>query len=139
MQAKVSIDKTGGQEDARRWAEEALTDYRDEIIESINQYVPVQGGDKQNGGGGSLRQSALLHSDQQAKDGELTIRWDTPYARYQYYGKVMHGTPPRSPSDYGPDTLSYTSAAARAEWSKHAEKIHGETWARDIQKLIGGR
>ena len=99
--------------------------------------VPVSGGVSHNGGGGSLQQSAFLHSDQRARDGELTVRWDMPYARYQHGGKVMHGTPGNR--TYGPDNLSYTSATARAEWTKHAEDVYGEKWRRDIQKMIGGR
>ena len=95
MRTKVSIDidKAGGTKEIQHWADEALTDYRDEIIEDINEMVPVSGGVSHNGGGGSLQQSAFLHSDQRAQDGELTVRWDTPYARYQHGGKVMHGTP----------------------------------------------
>ena len=139
MQTKVSIDidKAGGTKEIRRWTDEALTDYRDEIIEDINEMVPVSGGASHNGGGGSLQQSAFLHSDRRARDGELTVRWDTPYARYQHGGKVMHGTP--GDRTYGPDNLSYTSATARAEWTKHAEDVYGEKWRGDIQKMIGGR
>ena len=141
MQTKVSIDidKAAGMREIQRWADEALTDYRDEIIKDMNEMVPVSGGASHNGGGDSLQQSAFLHSDRRAQDGELTVRWDTPYARYQHGGKVMHGTPPRSRDDYGPDKLSYTSATARAEWTKHAEDVYGEKWRRDIQKMIGGR
>ena len=141
MRTKVSIDidKAGGTKEIQHWADEALTDYRDEIIRDMNIMVPVKGGKNHNGGGGSLQKSAGVHSDQRAKDGVLTIRWDTPYARYQHEGKVMHGTPPRSPGDYGPDTLSYTSNTARAEWTKHAQDVYGEKWRRDIQKMIGGR
>ena len=36
----------------------ALTLIRDEIIEDCNQYVPVQGSEKHNGGGGSMQNSA---------------------------------------------------------------------------------
>lgn len=137
MQTKVHINRSDGKREIQRWADEALTDYRDEIIEDINEMVPVSGGASHNGGGGSLQQSAFLHSDQRAEKGELTIRWDTPYARYQHGGKVMHGTP--VDRTYGPDNLSYTSTTARAEWTKHAEDVYGERWRRDIQKMIGGR
>ena len=136
MQTKVSINKAFEQQRIRKLVDDVLEDYRDEIIEDMNEMVPVSGGASHNGGGGSLQQSAFLHS-QRPWDGELTVRWDTPYARYQHGGKVMHGTPGNR--TYGPDNLSYTSATARAEWTKHAEDVYGEKWRRDIQKMIGGR
>lgn len=137
MQYKVSINKNAGCREISRAADDILTDYRDEIIEDINIMVPVSGGASHNGGGGSLQQSAFIHSDQRAKDGELTIRWDTPYARYQHGGEVMHGTP--KDRTYGPEKLSYASATARAEWTKQAEKVYGEKWVKDMQKMAGGR
>ena len=77
--------------------DEALSDVRDDIIDDINQYVPVQGGKPQNGGGGGLQSSARMHSDQTAHKGKLTIRWDTPYAQYQNKGEVMKGRPVNLP------------------------------------------
>lgn len=125
----ASIEKTGNQ---------ALTDVRDEIIEDINQYVPVQGGDARNGGGGSLQSSAGIHSDKAAKGGKLTIRWDTTYAQYQNKGEVMKGKPGPTRT-YGPEKLKYTSSAAKAEWEKYADQKHGEDWALAIEKGIKQR
>lgn len=137
MQAKVEIDKVAGIKEITKVADLALTNYRDEIIEDMNVMVPVGGGSSRNGGGGSLQQSALIHSDQVAKEGKLSIRWDTPYAHYQHRGLVKHG--PVGARLYGPKALSYTSATARAEWTKHAEEVYGEKWKRGLQKLIGGK
>ena len=55
MRTKVNIDidKAGGTKEIQRWTDEALTDYRDEIIEDINEMIPVSGGVSHNGGGGS--------------------------------------------------------------------------------------
>ena len=137
MQVNIHIDRSREERRLKRWADEALTDYRDEIIEDINQLVPVSGGLSRNGGGGSLQRSAFLHSDRRADKGKLTIRWNTPYAHYQHQGLVMHGNPGNR--TYGPEKLSYTSLMARAEWTKHAEKIYGEDWARGIERLMGGK
>ena len=93
VKVKVEIHKPRAMAKIRAAGDQGLTDVRDEIIDDINHYVPVSGGTPQNGGGGDLRRSAEIHSDQQAKDGSLKVRWDTPYAQYQHEGKVMHGTP----------------------------------------------
>lgn len=136
-QVKVDINKAAGLREITQAADEALTLYRDDMIEDENEMVPVSGGASRNGGGGSLQQSAFEHSDKSAKDGKITIRWDKPYAHYQHEGLVMHG--PVGARDYGPKHLNYTSATARAEWTKHAEKVYGDNWAKGLQRLIGGR
>lgn len=128
MPAKVTIniDQTGETARIKEAGNKALTDVRDDIIKDINLYVPVGGGKAQNGGGSSLRESAKLHSDKEAQNCRISIRWDTPYAQYQNKGKVMHGTP--KDRSYGPDMLKYTDNAARAEWEKYAEEQHGSDW-----------
>ena len=83
----IKINKTAEIASIKNAGDQALTDIRDEIIEDINQYVPIQGGDSRNGGGGSLQSSAGIHSDKSVKNGKLTIRWDTPYAQYQNKGE----------------------------------------------------
>lgn len=134
MPARATIRINRAAETARikRAGDAGLTDVRDDIIDSINRYVPVGGGDVQNGGGGDLRRSAELHSDQEAHDGKLTIRWDTPYAQYQNKGLVMKGNP--QTRTYGPEKLNYTDPMARSEWEKYAEQQHGEEWELAIQR-----
>ena len=136
MQVNISIDKICEKKDILKSGDRALTILRDEFIEDENMHVPVSGGSAKNGGGGSLQDSARLHSDTQAHDGELTLRWDTPYAHYQHRGLVMHG--PVGNRTYGPENLNYTSATARREWTKHADKVYGDNWAKALQKLMGG-
>lgn len=133
MQVRIDIDKTGEIQDVSQKVDKALTLLRDEFIEDENMHVPVSGGASRNGGGGSLQDSARLHSDQQARDGQMTLRWSTPYAHYQHEGLVMHG--PVGDRTYGPDKLNYTSATAQAEWTKHAQKVYGDNWAKAIGKL----
>lgn len=133
--AVVKIQKTAGMNRIRQAGDAALGFCRNELIEDMNRYVPVSGGDSQDGGGGDLRQSAILHSDQEAEDGRLTIRWDEPYAQYQHGGLVMKGRPGQR--SYGPEKLNYTSAMARAQWEKYAEQQHGDDWARQIDAAMG--
>ena len=137
MQVRIRLSREGLKRDVKRMADEALTDYRDEIIEDMNVLVPVSGGASLNGGGGSLRRSAFTGSDKRARDGALTVRWNTPYAHYQHQGLVMRGTPGNR--TYGPERLSYTSATARARWTDQAERLYGKRWEKDIQKLMGRR
>ncbi|CCZ35667.1 putative minor capsid protein [Firmicutes bacterium CAG:646] len=131
---KVEIHKPRAMAKIRAAGNQGLTDVRDEIIDDINRYVPKSGGSPQNGGGGDLRRSAELHSDQQAKDGNLKVRWDTPYAQYQHEGKVMHGTP--KTRTYGPEQLKYTEPMARKEWEQYAERKHGADWSLAIEEAM---
>ncbi|MDO4444693.1 MAG: minor capsid protein [Bacillota bacterium] len=134
---KVEIHKPRAMAKIRAAGDQGLTDVRDEIIDDINRYVPISGGSPQNGGGGDLRRSAELHSDQQAKDGNLKVRWDTPYAQYQHEGKVMHGTP--KTRTYGPEQLKYTEPMARKEWEQYAERKHGADWSLAIEEAVKRR
>lgn len=134
VKVKVEIHKPRAMAKIRTAGDQGLTDVRDEIIDDINRYVSVSGGTPQNGGGGDLRRSAELHSDQQAKDGNLKVRWDTPYAQYQHEGKVMHGTP--KTRTYGPEQLKYAEPMARKEWEQYAERKHGADWSLAIEEAM---
>ena len=134
VKVKVEIHKPRAMAKIRAAGDQGLTDVWDEIIDDINHYVPVSGGTPQNGGGGDLRRSAEIHSDQQAKDGSLKVRWDTPYAQYQHEGKVMHGTP--KTRTYGPEQLKYTEPMARKEWEQYAERKHGADWSLAIEEAM---
>ena len=137
VKVKVEIHKPRAMAKIRAAGDQGLTDVRDEIIDDINAYVPKSGGSPQNGGGGDLRRSAEIHSDQQAKDGSLKVRWDTPYAQYQHEGKVMHGTP--KTRTYGPEQLKYTDPMARKEWEQYAERKHGADWSLAIEEAMKRR
>ncbi|MCI5650359.1 MAG: minor capsid protein [Fusicatenibacter sp.] len=136
MPAKITIniDKTAGKSRILEACDQALTDLRDPIIDDINRHVPISGGISQDGGGGDLRESAKLHSDQEAQAGKLTIRWDTPYAQYQHGGLVMHGSPKNR--TYGPDELHYTNSMARKEWDNYAKQQYGDEWGAQIDKRM---
>ena len=113
MPAKITINlnENAEMERIREAGNQALTDMRDPIIDDINRYVPVGGGRSQNGGGGALRSSATLHSDQEVQDGKLT-------------------------RSYGPEELHYTDVMARKEWDLYAEQQHQEEWIAQIKKRM---
>lgn len=133
---EININRLEGTKRVREAGNQALTDVRDLIVDDMNQYVPISGGDAQNGGGGELRRSAELHSTfaPKVKNGRITIRWDTPYAQYQHGGLVMKGSPKNR--SYGPEKLNYTSSMARAEWEQYAEQQHGKDWTLQIEKRM---
>lgn len=134
MSVKVEINKPRAFARIKAAGDSGLTLIRDEIIDDINHYVPVSGSSPQNGGRVDLRRSAEIHSDQEAKDGTLTVRWDTPYAQYQHEGKVMHGTP--KDRTYGPEQLKYTEPMARKEWEQYAERKHSTDWSAALENAV---
>lgn len=58
-----------------------------EVLRLSDKYTPFQTG--------SLKKSGILGTD----IGSGTVEWIAPYARYQYYGKVMVGRPPKKVTD----------------------------------------
>ena len=60
MQLKVDINKAAGLREITQAADEALTLYRDDMIEDENEMVPVSGGASRNGGGGRGKALARL-------------------------------------------------------------------------------
>lgn len=81
-----------------------------------------------------MREGGYTTSDKKAVDGELTLRWSTPYAQYLWHGDVMHGNP--NSRTYGPEKLKFTEAMAREEWAKYAQKVHGETWKKVYEAAL---
>ena len=77
----------------------------------------------------------MAHSDKLAQNGEITLRWDTPYAQYLFHGEVMHGDPTNR--TYGPEKLKFTEAIARMEWTKYAAEKYGKDWQTVFQKAMG--
>lgn len=68
------------------------------------------------------------------------LRWATIYARYQYYGVVMEGRPPKVATDR---PLKYTKAGAHKMWAHHARAQHGNEWKKvyqaELQRLMRER
>lgn len=134
IQTRVTFNRTAVAARIRAASNKALTDLGNQVLKDCNLYVPVQGGDNQNGGGGDLLQSSLTNSDREAHDMSFILRWATPYARYQYYGLVMHGTPDNR--TYGPEPLHYTKSGAHKMWAHYARSQHGKEWKAVYQAAL---
>lgn len=60
----------------------------------------------------------------------MVLRWETPYARYQYYGVSTSGNPLNYSHVYNPHACKM--------WAHKAAAEKNEQWRRQLQKLIGG-
>lgn len=103
----------------------ALTVLGIQALKDANQYVPRDQG--------LLENSGIINSDTHAQDGVFTLRWDEPYARYQYYGVAMEGRAPKQVTDR---PLKYTKPEAKKMWAHHAQAKHGDEWNEMYQKAL---
>ena len=103
----------------------ALVDVANQALKDCNQYTPEDQGE--------LIRSSLTNSDRSPHDGVMTLRWATPYARYQYYGVAMEGRPPKKVTNR---PLKYTKAGAKKLWCQHARAAHGEDWRQVYQASL---
>lgn len=104
----------------------ALTDMGNQALQDASMHVPFDQG--------TLRSNGISSSDQRATDGKMTLRWNTPYARYLWHGDVMYGNPTNR--TYGPKKISFTAAMAREEWAKYAREVYGEEWRQVYQASL---
>lgn len=94
-----------------------------QVITDSNPHVPFQSGD--------LRRGAIRGT--RAGSGEVV--WDSPYARYQYYGKVMVGPPPKQVTDI---PLQYHTPGTGAYWFETAKGTCKKVWINGVRKIAGG-
>ena len=123
---RVSFDRIAAIETIRAASDKALTAMGIQALQDVSQYVPKDQG--------TLENSGISDSDQQAQNGKFKLRWATPYAQYLWHGDVMYGNPKNR--TYGPEKLSFTSALAREEWAKYAYEIYGEEWRQVYQVAL---
>lgn len=117
LDARISTDRFSGQyERAQKWLD-------NQVVTDSNPYVPFQIGD--------LRNSAIRGTV--PGDGEVV--WDSPYARYQYYGKVMVGPPPKQVTDI---PLHYRHPGTGAYWFEKAKSVNKRKWIDGARRLAGG-
>lgn len=81
---------------------------------------------------GMLRKSGILGTE--IGSGEVT--WIAPYARYQYYGRVMVGRAPKALTDR---ELTYTGAPGRGKlWFERMKAQHGSDILAGARRIAGG-
>jgi len=81
---------------------------------------------------GTLVRSGILGTD----IGSGKVQWIAPYARYQYYGKVMAGKP-RKPTS---KNLVYHGGGKRgAFWFERMKEVSGKTIIDGAKKIAGGK
>lgn len=126
IKTRVTFDKAAAMARIKAMNNKALTDMATQALEDISKHVPVD----QH----TLADSGASASDQNAKDGKITLRWATPYARYLWHGDVMYGNP--TSRTYGPKKIKFTEALAHEEWAKYAKDVYGEDWKRVYQAAL---
>ena len=102
ISTRVTFDKKAAAVRIRAVANDALTVMGNQALKDVTQYVPMDQG--------TLQSSGLSRSSKAAESMKFDLRWSTPYAQYLWHGDVMHGNPANR--TYGPDKISFTSAAA---------------------------
>ena len=96
-----------------------------EVLRTSEPYVPMDiGALKQSGINGTVIGSGKLV-------------YNSPYARYQYYGKLMVGKAPKTLTNI---PLEYHSGDSRrgAFWFERAKADHLEEWIRGTAQVVGG-
>lgn len=94
-----------------------------QVLTDCDPYVPFKSG--------VLRKTGILGT----VPGSGVVEWDAPYARYQYYGKVMIGTPPKKLTDI---PLQYHHPGTCAYWFEKAKGLCKRAWLAGVRKLGGG-
>lgn len=94
-----------------------------EVLRLCKPYVP-------------FRNNGLIESgDAQTVVGSGEVIYKTPYARYQYYGKVMIGSPPKQVTDID---LQYHGGGKRgAKWFERMKADHKDDILRGAAKKAG--
>lgn len=126
ISTRVSFRKGEAAARIRAAGNTALTVMGMQALKDTTKHVPKDQGTLQNSG--------IASSDVKAKNLKFEMRWKTPYAKYLWNGEVMHGNP--TERTYGPDKITFTSALAREEWAKYAQKVYGEQWKKVYQAAL---
>ena len=124
----AQIQRFNGQYDkAQEWLDS-------EVLKDSTRYTPILSG--------VLRASGELGT----RPGSGEVVWVVPYARFQYYGKVM--VYPPTGSTYAPKAarkktidkdLTYSDAGARAFWFEAAKKQNKRKWLDGVRRMAGGQ
>lgn len=95
-----------------------------EVLRLSSPYVPHLSG--------ALEKSGNLHTD----IGSGEVVWNTPYARYQYYGYVMVGNPPKQVTNI---PLKYHGGGLRGKlWFERMKADHKSDIIKGAAEIAGG-
>lgn len=93
-----------------------------EVLRLCEPYIPLLTG--------TLIKTGILGTDM----GSGVVQWIAPYAKYQYYGKVMAGKPRKATSK----DLTYHGGSIRGSfWFERMKETHGKTIIAGAKKLVG--
>ncbi len=72
------------------------------------------------------------------KVGSGEVVYNSPYARYQYYGKVMIGPAPKQLTDRDLVYSRQSHPKAGAFWFERSKAINKKKWVKGVKMLGGG-
>ncbi len=97
-----------------------------EVLRTTDPYVPLDTG--------KLKQAGILGTT----IGSGEIVYNSPYARYQYYGKLMVGKAPKTLT--GIDLKYHSGDSKRgAMWFERSKADNLNAWLKGVADVIGGR
>lgn len=97
-----------------------------EALNSTAPYIPRQTG--------SLEQSGISGT----KIGSGLLVYNSPYARYQYYGKVMVGRAPKTVTSKNLKYYHGSHAKAGRLWFEVSKSANKKNWIKGVKQIIGG-
>lgn len=122
MNATLKLDMAKLLSKEKQIQAEAQKLLKNEVARGCNKYVPFQSG--------ALRKSVQASINTP----EPQLVYDSPYARYQYYGRAMGGKPPQSPTG---GALRYHTAGTGPQWFETWKAVDGKATAGRVKQLAG--
>lgn len=68
--------------------------------------------------------------------GDGIVQWQIPYAKYQYYGKVMVGIPRRVTDR---DLVYHGGGSRGSFWFERAKELWLDDWVKGVEERIGSK
>lgn len=118
ISTRVTFNRASVRARIKAASEAALPAVSMQALKDANLYCPEDQHDLVN--------SSLTNSEPE----KGILRWATVYARYQYYGVAMEGSPPKVATDR---PLKYTKPGAHKMWAHYARAQHGNEWKKVYQ------
>lgn len=92
------------------------------------------------------QRDGILKDNSRVEDGGRKVVFETPYARFQYGGKVM--VDPDTGSAWAREgvekvltnkLLKYSDPNARPKWFEHAKERDLQSWIKSVKDMVGGK